>query len=132
MAAKNDITGDRIKTGANSQAYRDNPFWDKVSEEFKQLVEEPEPKSETEEIVECGIHGTQESCPICVAENYEAEIRNLKALLWAATKSNGGKLIIRDVDIHDFGPESILKRFNDDANHQVIFEVNTNKALDDD
>lgn len=33
MATKNDITGDSIKTGHNSEAYRSNPFWNKKEDE---------------------------------------------------------------------------------------------------
>ena len=46
MTARNDVTGDNIKTGANSQAYKDN--WDRIfgkkdsEEEKEELTDEEE------------------------------------------------------------------------------------------
>lgn len=36
MAAKNDITGDEIRSKPNSDAYRNSPFWDKKAKPCKQ------------------------------------------------------------------------------------------------
>ncbi len=33
MTARNDITGDKIQTGVNSEAYRGNKFWDKKQDQ---------------------------------------------------------------------------------------------------
>ena len=40
MTARNDVTGDLIKTGVNSEAYRNNKFWDKKPMSKQELDEQ--------------------------------------------------------------------------------------------
>ena len=50
MTAKNDITGDSIKSRANNENYLNSPFWDNLEKKKKleqSLSENQKPRTET-------------------------------------------------------------------------------------
>ena len=65
MTTRNDITGNRIRTGANSEAYRTNKFWDNRN---------PAPVSYDEPIT---------------SKDIDAQVKSLTNYLKSATKKPG-------------------------------------------
>lgn len=39
MTTRNDVTGDKIQSKPNSEAYRNNPYWDKKAKEKDNFIE---------------------------------------------------------------------------------------------
>lgn len=53
MTAKNDITGDSIKTKGNSKAFRESPFWDNIEKKKKEAAQEIDPSSAEAQLKTC-------------------------------------------------------------------------------